>query len=82
MESYEVNFTYFEENTKKHALVKVRLCVECSVKLNYKVKFDFHYFKAFFIQKMHKKVEQKGGLKNFFKKLEKMEKLEKNKIFK
>ncbi|CAO3626189.1 unnamed protein product [Cunninghamella blakesleeana] len=34
--SWEVNFAYFEDNEKKNELVKVRLCKDCSYKLNYK----------------------------------------------
>lgn len=32
--SWEVNFAYVEQNEKKNALVKVRLCPDCSIKLN------------------------------------------------
>lgn len=35
LKSWEVNFGYMEHNEKKNALVKLRLCPECSVKLNY-----------------------------------------------
>ena len=35
LQSWEVNFAYLEQGEKKNALVKLRLCVECSVKLNY-----------------------------------------------
>ncbi|XP_076822771.1 protein FRA10AC1 homolog [Clavelina lepadiformis] len=35
LRSWEVNFAYVEENEKKNALVKCRLCPECSYKLNY-----------------------------------------------
>lgn len=35
LQSWEVNFTYVEHEQKKQALVKVRLCKECSGKLNY-----------------------------------------------
>lgn len=34
--SYEVNFSYFEHNVSKNALVKCRLCPDCSAKLNYR----------------------------------------------
>jgi protein FRA10AC1 len=34
--SWEVNFGYVEEGIKKNELVKVRLCPDCSDKLNYK----------------------------------------------
>ena len=33
--TWEVNFAYVEEGDKKNALVKVRLCPDCSYKLNY-----------------------------------------------
>ena len=35
LQSWEVNFKYVEHSEKKQALVKVRLCKDCSVKLNY-----------------------------------------------
>ena len=35
LQSWEVNFGYMEHGEKKNALVKLRLCPECSVKLNY-----------------------------------------------
>lgn len=35
LESWEVNFSYVEHSEKKSALVKLRLCVSCSRKLNY-----------------------------------------------
>ncbi|XP_073954961.1 protein FRA10AC1 homolog [Choristoneura fumiferana] len=38
LRSWEVNFAYFEDGEKKNALVKLRLCPECSDKLNYKSK--------------------------------------------
>jgi protein FRA10AC1 len=36
LRSWEVNFAYVEDNIPKNALVKVRLCPECSDKLNYR----------------------------------------------
>lgn len=36
LRSWEVNFAYVEQEEKKNALVKLRLCADCSVKLNYK----------------------------------------------
>ncbi|ORX87509.1 hypothetical protein BCR32DRAFT_215295, partial [Anaeromyces robustus] len=36
LHSWEVNFAYREDNEKKNALVKLRLCPKCSYKLNYK----------------------------------------------
>ncbi|XP_063826728.1 protein FRA10AC1 homolog isoform X2 [Ostrinia nubilalis] len=38
LKSWEVNFAYVEDNQKRNALVKVRLCPECSDKLNYRSK--------------------------------------------
>lgn len=35
LKTWEVNFGYLEDGVKKNALVKARLCPECSVKLNY-----------------------------------------------
>ncbi|KAK7871028.1 hypothetical protein R5R35_014092 [Gryllus longicercus] len=34
LRTWEVNFGYLEKGEKKNALVKIRLCEECSVKLN------------------------------------------------
>lgn len=36
LRTWEVNFAYIELGEKKNALVKLRLCPECSVKLNYR----------------------------------------------
>ncbi|KAK2575802.1 hypothetical protein KPH14_007186 [Odynerus spinipes] len=36
LRTWEVNFGYVEHGEKKNALVKLRLCPECSVKLNYR----------------------------------------------
>ncbi|XP_053998518.1 protein FRA10AC1 [Hylaeus anthracinus] len=36
LRSWEVNFGYIEHGKKKHALVKLRLCPDCSVHLNYR----------------------------------------------
>lgn len=38
LRSWEVNFSYLENGEKKNALVKLRLCPECSYKLNYRKK--------------------------------------------
>ncbi|XP_063622156.1 protein FRA10AC1 homolog isoform X3 [Cydia splendana] len=38
LRSWEVNFAYVEDGEKKNALVKLRLCPECSDKLNYRSK--------------------------------------------
>lgn len=35
LRSWEVNFGYVEHGEKKNALVKLRLCLDCSYKLNY-----------------------------------------------
>src|SRR6185369_2454288 len=39
LKSWEVNFAYIEDNEKKNALVKIRLCPRCSEKLNYRNKY-------------------------------------------
>lgn len=49
LSTWEVFFTYVERNEKKHALVKLRLCSDCSIKLNYHHK--------------HKKVEKSKSKK-------------------
>ncbi|GAB6018459.1 hypothetical protein CHUAL_000162 [Chamberlinius hualienensis] len=36
LRSWEVNFAYLENDKKKNALVKLRLCSDCSYKLNYR----------------------------------------------
>lgn len=38
LRSWEVNFGYMERGEKKNALVKLRLCSECSIQLNYRSK--------------------------------------------
>ncbi|XP_050396962.1 protein FRA10AC1 homolog [Patella vulgata] len=38
LRSWEVNFGYIEQGEKKNALVKLRLCPDCSYKLNYRNK--------------------------------------------
>ncbi|XP_056644316.1 protein FRA10AC1 homolog [Diorhabda sublineata] len=35
LRTWEVNFGYVEHGEKKNALVKIRLCIDCSKKLNY-----------------------------------------------
>lgn len=35
LHSWEVNFAYVEHGSKKNSLVKIRLCLDCSKKLNY-----------------------------------------------
>lgn len=36
LKSFELNFAYSENGERKNALVKLRVCPECAVKLNYK----------------------------------------------
>lgn len=36
LRSWEVNFGYIEHGEKKNALITLRLCPECSMKLNYR----------------------------------------------
>lgn len=36
LSSFEVNMNYLEGGESKRALVKVNLCMDCSIKLNYK----------------------------------------------
>lgn len=50
LQSWEVNFAYIEQGEKKNALVKLRLCEECSAKLNYHHK-----------RRLWKKCESKAG---------------------
>ena len=38
LRTWEVDFGYVEAGVKKNALVKVRLCPDCSWKLNYRKK--------------------------------------------
>ena len=49
LRSWEVNFSYVEHDVKKNALVKLRLCDDCSYKLNY------HHKKKEVKKKKHKK---------------------------
>jgi protein FRA10AC1 len=44
LRTYEVNFKYKEEEEVKSALVKVKCCEECSIKLNYKVSHNNYLF--------------------------------------
>ncbi|KAJ2997157.1 hypothetical protein HDV02_005836 [Globomyces sp. JEL0801] len=59
LHSWEVNFVYLEERTKKNALVKIRLCPKCSVQLNYK-KMKEEKVRA----KMEKKLKRKESQKD------------------
>lgn len=53
LRTWEVNFAYVEESEKKNALVKVRLCPDCSYKLNY------HHKKKEIVKKTKKKSSKK-----------------------
>ncbi|CAF0883437.1 unnamed protein product [Brachionus calyciflorus] len=62
LKTWEVNFGYVEHGEKKNALVKLRLCPECSVKLN------FHHKKKEYVKpqklekrKKLKKIEKSGS---------------------
>ncbi|XP_061189375.1 protein FRA10AC1 homolog [Saccostrea echinata] len=52
LRSWEVNFAYVEDQEKKNALVKLRLCPDCSYKLNY------HHKKKEILPKKKKKDKQ------------------------
>ena len=63
LSSWEVNFAYLEEGEKKNALVKIRLCPDCSYKLNYrKIKADKK------LNKKRKTAEENDGEQGGFKK--------------
>eukprot|EP00093_Oithona_nana_P000447 00447.XXX_2107_2757_1 [CDS] Oithona nana genome sequencing. len=53
LRTWEVNFAYVEESEKKNALVKVRLCPDCSYKLNY------HHKKKEIVKKKKKSTKKK-----------------------
>merc|ERR1712080_690544 len=53
LRTWEVNFGYVEHNVKKNALIKCRLCFECSYKLNY------HHKKKEVTKKKSKKRKRK-----------------------
>ena len=36
LRSFEMNFSYMEDGEKKNALVKLRLCPDCAIRLNYR----------------------------------------------
>lgn len=38
LKTWEVNFKYFENGNYQNTLVKLRLCTDCSIKLNYRTK--------------------------------------------
>merc|ERR1712238_115742 len=58
LRTWEVNFSYVEETEKKNALVKARLCPECSIKLNY------HHKKKEVNKKSKKRKKEKKMKKN------------------
>lgn len=55
LRTWEVNFAYVEGGEKKNALVKVRLCFECSYKLNY------HHKRREVTRKKRKKLNKDRG---------------------
>lgn len=55
LRSWEVNFAYMEHGEKKNALVKLRLCPDCSYKLNY------HHRKKEILPKSKKKKEKESS---------------------
>ena len=57
LRTWEVNFAYVEESEKKNALVKVRLCPDCSYKINY------HHKKKEVTKKSRKKSKKKDKKK-------------------
>uniref|UniRef100_A0A7E4WDT9 SAC3_GANP domain-containing protein n=1 Tax=Panagrellus redivivus TaxID=6233 RepID=A0A7E4WDT9_PANRE len=65
LESWEVNFAYEEQGEKKNALVKLRLCPECSLKLN------FHSQKKKAVKKAKKEKESRKRRKHEAKSKEK-----------
>merc|ERR1712029_181563 len=56
LRTWEVNFAYKEEGEKKNALVKLRLCPDCSYKLNY-----HHKRKEVTKKKKDRKRRSEGG---------------------
>ena len=61
LQSWEVNFAYVEQGEKKNALVKLRLCEECSTKLNYHHKRKLWKKSKAASTKTHKKQKHKHG---------------------
>jgi protein FRA10AC1 len=57
LRTWEVNFAYVEAAEKKNALVKARLCFECSYKLNY------HHKRKEVTRKKRKEKHRKKKLK-------------------
>jgi protein FRA10AC1 len=55
LSTYEVNFRYVEEGATKEALVKVKCCNQCAVKLNHKVFYTF--YRMYIIKKAHDRIE-------------------------
>merc|ERR1712126_784368 len=58
LRTWEVNFGYVEHSVKKNALIKCRLCFECSYKLNY------HHKKKEVTKKKKKKSKKKKRKRN------------------
>ncbi|KAJ3082017.1 hypothetical protein HDU99_003895 [Rhizoclosmatium hyalinum] len=58
LKSWEVNFAYKEGGTHKNALVKIRLCPECSYMLNYKKMKEKEELAALEAEKRRKKKEK------------------------
>eukprot|EP00347_Sterkiella_histriomuscorum_P004924 403358557 len=63
LQSFEVNMNYVENGENKNALVKVNLCIDCAIKLNYK-KLKDKVKKAKKEKKSKKKDKKKSKNKN------------------
>ena len=74
LQSWEVNFKYVEHGQKKNALVKVRLCKDCSAKLNH-----HHKRKPWKRKEKKKEIEPSVSKKKQEKKKKKMKKDKKKK---
>lgn len=59
LQSWEVNFAYVEHGEKKNTLVKLRLCPECSHKLNYHHKRKLVQHETKKKKKQHKKAKRR-----------------------
>ncbi|XP_020607085.1 protein FRA10AC1 homolog [Orbicella faveolata] len=70
LRSWEVNFAYVEHGEKKNTLIKLRLCPDCSYKLNY------HHKKK--LAKQKKKEKKTSKKSNSSKKKQKKEKHHRN----
>merc|ERR1712048_652221 len=65
LRSWEVNFKYVEEGETKNALVKLRLCPECSYKLNYHHKrTEVRRKRSIRKRKRRKRKEEQANLMN------------------